>query len=111
MNSFKDRQTAFENKYAHDQDMLFKIEARASKLFGLWAGEQLGLGPDDAKTYAAEMVGENLIEPGYDDIKRKAVADFAAKGVDVSEHIIDSMIEKSMLEAQAQIETEVPKAS
>jgi hypothetical protein len=111
MSSFKDRQNAFENKYAHDQDMLFKIEARTSKLFGLWVGEQLGLGPDDAKTYATEMVGENLTEPGYDDIKRKAIADFTAKGVNISEHMIDSMIDKFMAEAQAQVESEIQKAS
>lgn len=111
MSSFDDRRTAFENKYAHDENMRFKVEARTSKLFGLWVASQIGLGEDDAKTYAAEMVSENLNEPGFDDIRRRAVKDFAERGVDVSEYMIETMLDKSMAEAQTQIESEMQKAS
>ena len=31
-NSFKDRETGFENKFAHDEEMQFKAVARRNKL-------------------------------------------------------------------------------
>lgn len=109
MTSFKDRQSAFENKYAHDQDMLFKIEARTSKLFGLWAAGQMGMAGDDAVAYAKTMVAENLTEAGYDDIRRKVVADFAGRNVSVSDHMIETALAQSMADAAAQVESESAK--
>lgn len=109
MTSFKDRQNAFENKYAHDQDMLFKIEARTSKLFGLWAAGQMGMTGDDAVTYAKSMVAENLTEAGYDDIRRKVVADFASRNVNISDHLIEAALAQSVADAVAQVESESTK--
>ena len=42
MTGFTDRETAFENKFAHDEELKFKAEARRNKLVGLWAAELLG---------------------------------------------------------------------
>ena len=60
--SLEDRKDAFEKKYAHDQELMFKVEARTSKLFGLWVAEQIGLSGPDADTYAKEVVAANLEE-------------------------------------------------
>ncbi len=103
MAGFNDRKDAFEKKFAHDEELMFKVEARCSKLFGLWAAEQLGLSGADADTYAREVVGSNLEEPGFADVKRKVMPDFKAKNLDISEHMIDSMLEKFMTEAKKQI--------
>lgn len=103
MSSFDDRKDAFETKFAHDEELAFKVEARCCKLFGLWAAEQMGLKDADADTYAREVVGANLEEPGFDDVKRKVMPDFEAKKVDVSEHVIDTMLEKFLEEAKIQI--------
>ena len=35
MNNFQDREKAFEAKFAHDEEMRFKVEARRDKLLGL----------------------------------------------------------------------------
>ena len=40
---FDDRKKGQENKYAHDQEMRFKIAARRNKLLGLWLAEMFGL--------------------------------------------------------------------
>lgn len=103
MTSFNDRKSAFETKYANDQEMLFKLEARTCKLFGLWAAEQLGLTGADASTYAADVVAANLEESGFEDVKRKVGADFKEKGVDVSDHMMDTMIAKAQDEAREQL--------
>lgn len=104
MSSFDDRESALENKHAHDQEMQFKIEARTSKLFGLWAAEKLGITGDDAVIYAGEVVGANLEEIGFDDVKRKVRADFDAKGITVSDHAIDTMLNECADTARKQIQ-------
>jgi len=104
MTGFDDRKDAFERKFAHDGEMMFKVEARCCKLFGLWAAGQLGLSDADAETYAREVIAANLEEPGFDDVKRKVMPDFAAKGLDISDHMVDSMLAKYMEEAKAQLD-------
>ena len=52
MTTFSDREKAFEDKYKHDQELQFKVEARRNKLLGLWAAELMGLAGADAQAYA-----------------------------------------------------------
>lgn len=104
--SMDDREKAFENKFALDQQLAFKIEARASKLLGLWAAGLLGKDGDAAVAYAKEVVASNLDEPGFDDVKRKVQGDFNAANVDMTDHTLDAMIEKKIIEARQQIEAE-----
>jgi hypothetical protein len=103
MAGIDDRKDAFEKKYAHDQELAFKVEARCCKLLGLWAAEQMGIKGDEAAAYAKEVVGANLEEAGFNDVKRKVQKDFAAKNVTVSDHALDRQIEKCLSEAKTQI--------
>jgi len=107
MASFEERKDAFEQKYAHDQEISFKVEARCCRLFGLWAGEQMGMDEEHRIAYAKEVVAANLEEPGFEDVKRNVMPDFTAKGLDISEHVIDSMLQKLMEEAKIQIMEEI----
>ena len=43
MTTFDDRERAFENMYARDQEMQFKIVARRNRLLGQWAAGLMGL--------------------------------------------------------------------
>jgi hypothetical protein len=106
MTNLNDREKALENKYAHDKQMDFKIEARAVKLFGLWIAGQIGLSGDAANAYAAEAVGANLDEPGFDDVFRKVRADLDAKNVTVSDHALKTELDKYLDEARRQITQE-----
>ena len=102
--SMKERESNFENKYAHDQEKLFRIEARTAKLLGLWAAEEMSLQGEEADTYAKSLVEANLDEPGFGDIKRKLMSDLQAKGVDISDHILDVTIARKAEEAEKQVE-------
>lgn len=79
MNTFKDREAAFENKYAHDEAMKFKAEARCNKLLGLWAAELLGKSGDDADAYAREVIKADFEEAGHEDVIRKVASDLGDK--------------------------------
>ena len=48
MSTFDERKDVFENKFAHEQNLTFKIEALRNKLLGTWAAEVRGL--DKEKT-------------------------------------------------------------
>jgi len=75
MTTFDDRESAFENKFAHDEEMKFKAEMRRNKLVGLWAAELLGKTGDEADAYAIEVVKSDFEEAGYEDVVRKVAAD------------------------------------
>ncbi|MDY0029955.1 MAG: DUF1476 domain-containing protein [Pseudobdellovibrionaceae bacterium] len=104
--AFDERKDAAEKKFELDQQTLFKIEARASKLIGIWAGEKMGMSGAELEAYAKEVVVANLDEPGYDDVKRKLVADFSEAEVSFTENEIDHIILKSVDTATHQIAQE-----
>lgn len=106
MNSFDDRKSAFENKFALDEALLFKAEARCCKNFGLWLADKLGLDAEEAKSYAASIVGANLEEPGFDDVKRAIAPDIEKKGLDISEEEIDAKLAELFIKAQHEIKNE-----
>ena len=106
MTNMDDRQKAFESKYAYDQDVLFRIEARACKLFGLWVGEQIGLDSDAAKEFAGSVVSSNLEEPGFDDVLRAVKAKISEKGGAISDHTLEVKLDHYLEEARQQIVSE-----
>ena len=106
MSSLNDRETAFENKFAHDEQIDFAVEARCCKIFGLWVGEILGLEGEDINTYAAEVVESNLEEPGFNDVLRKVRGDLAAKNLEITDSALHQELDKALDEAKIQIQSE-----
>ena len=107
MSNLEERRDAFEDKFAHDEEMNFKAEARASKLFGLWLAEKLGLAEGEADVYAKGVVGANLEEEGFDDIIRYVRPDIDEKGLDISDDMINKKMDEYMTVAKAQLMEEV----
>ena len=103
MASFDDRQKGFENKYAHDQELQFKAQARRNKLLGLWAAEKMGLSGEAADAYAKTVVKADFDEPGDEDVFRKIRNDLDAKGVAQSDHQIRRTMDELLATAKDQI--------
>ncbi|MEM8957747.1 MAG: DUF1476 domain-containing protein [Pseudomonadota bacterium] len=82
MTTFDDRENAFESKFAHDNEMMFKAVARRNKLLGYWAAELLGKTGDDAEAYAVEVVKSDFEEAGHEDVVRKVAGDVGDKATD-----------------------------
>ncbi len=102
MTTFHDRESAFENKYAHDEEMLFKMTARRNKLLGLWAAEQMGLTPEESDAYAKSVVQADFEESGDEDVVRKILGDLTSAGVETDDQAIRAAIETKMVEARRQ---------
>ena len=100
MSSMKDRENAFENKYAHDAEMQFKAEARRNKLLGLWAADLMGKTGDDAQAYAKEVIKSDFEEAGDEDVYRKVKGDLGDK---VSEADLRAKMAELMIAAKAQL--------
>lgn len=100
MSGFKDREDAFERKYAHEEKHSFELEAKCAKIFGLWAAGHLGLEGADAQTYAGEVVTANLEKPGLEDMIEKVQKDLELKGVSISRHMLEVEVEKALVKAQ-----------
>ncbi len=79
MTTFDDRERAYEAKFAHDEDLIFKAEARRNRLLGEWAAEILGKSGDDARSYALTVVTSDFNEPGDEDVYRKIAADLEGR--------------------------------
>ena len=63
----------------------YKVILRRNRLFGFWAGEQLGKLDCEMLDYMASVVQSDLEEPGDLDILQKAHGDLLAFGKMVSE--------------------------
>jgi hypothetical protein len=101
-----DRKNAFENKHAHDAEFLFRVEARACKLFGLWLAGEMGMTGDEAASYAKTVVGANLDEAGFGDVKRFVAKDIAAKGLSFTDHMLDAKLAACVEDAKKQLMSE-----
>lgn len=102
MSGITDREKAFENKFAHDQELKFKAEARRNKLLGLWAAGLLG--KSDAEAYAKEVVASDFEEAGHEDVFRKVRADLTAGGVTITDEAIRAKMIELLDEAVSQVQ-------
>lgn len=104
MTTFDKREEGFEAKFARDETLRFKAEARRNMLLGLWAAEKLGKSGEEAREYAKEVVAANFEEPGDEDVFRKIRKDFDAAGVAESDHQIRRTMTELMTTAAQQVE-------
>ena len=105
MSQFDDRERGEEAKYSLDQQSLFKATARRDKLLGLWAADLLGLSGAEAEEYAKSVVVSDLEEPGDEDVIRKVLGDFDAKGVAKTREDIVTQLAALMQVAVEQIKS------
>jgi hypothetical protein len=103
MTTFDKREEGFEKKFAHDEELRFKANARRNRLLGMWAAEKLGLAGDAASAYAKEVVMSDFEEGGEHDVLKKVKKDLDAKGVLSTEQEIRLAMNDFMEKAIAQI--------
>jgi len=105
MTTFDQRKDAYENKFAHDEELRFKATARRNKLLGLWAAEKLGKTGPDADAYAKSVVMADFEEAGDDDVLRKVKGDFASASVSVDDAEIRRVMTELLIKAAEDIQS------
>jgi hypothetical protein len=104
--TFDRREEAFEKKFALDEELRFKANARRNRLLGIWAAEKLGKTGPDAEAYAKAVVMADFAEAGDGDVVAKVLGDLHAAGIEQTEHQIRRRMDELMTEAVQQIEAE-----
>lgn len=103
MSTFDDREHAFEAKFAHDAEMLFRAEARRNRLIGIWAGEMLGKKGDEMESYIRDVMKADFKHAGDEDVLEKLAADL--DGIATQEEI-RKKLDACMISAKGQIAAE-----
>jgi hypothetical protein len=100
MTTFDDRERAEEAKFAHDEEMMFRIHARRNRLLGQWAAERMGLSAAETEAYAKGVVQADFEEAGDEDVVRKLLGDLVSAGVDANESEVRAALEAKQIEAR-----------
>ena len=103
MTQFDDRERAFEAKFAHDEEMQFRVIARRNRLLGQWAARQMGLSDAEADSYSKDVIHSDFEEAGEHDVIRKVLGDLNAAGVDCDEDKVREAMRNKEIEARRQI--------
>ncbi len=98
---FSERERAFEEKWAHDEDLRFKVLARRNKLLGLWAAGEMGL--KDAESYAGTIIQAELAKEGEEAVFAKIKADFAAAKIARTDHLIRLKMNEFLQAAKSEV--------
>jgi len=100
MSTFDEREKSFEKKFAHDEELQFKVSARRNKYIGQWASQILGYNSDQEKEYIQSVIKADFAEAGDEDVFRKVK-------IDLKDHnISDEEIRKKMDELNEKAKSE-----
>ena len=101
MNTFDERKKSFEKKFAHDEELQFKVSARRNKYIGQWASQILGYNSDQEKEYIQSVIKADFAEAGDEDVFRKVKSDLK------DHNISDEDIRKKMDEFREKAKSEL----
>ena len=101
MSTFDDREKSFEKKFAHDEELQFKVSARRNKYIGQWISKIFNYNQEQEKEYILSVIKADFAEAGDEDVFRKIK-------VDLKDHkISDEEIRKKMNEFNEKAKSEI----
>ena len=106
VNGFDQRKRAFEAKYQHDEEMIFRVTSRRNHLFGiLVAKELLGLDDDQAEKYSETVMSSYFASQGETGMLSKIQFDLEKAQIDCSTR----RLEKELLTCHDQAREEIAR--
>ena len=103
MTTFDDRERAFENLFAHDQELAFRAQARRNRDIGLWAAQQLGRTGEAADLYAGQVLMASVEKGGTEAVLTKVLGDLNAQGLPFTEHQVRRRMDELLAAAVAHV--------
>ena len=100
MSSFDEREKSFEKKFAHDEELQFKVDARRNKYLGQWVSGLLGYDSEQETEYIQSVIKADFAEAGDQDVFRKIKLDLQ------DNNISDEEIRKKMDELNEKAKAE-----
>ena len=81
MEKFDERKKSFEKKFAHDEELKFKVASRRNKYLGQWTSQILGYDAEKEKEYIQAVIKADFQEAGDEDVFRKLKADLKDQNI------------------------------
>ena len=103
MTAFDNKEKAEENKYAHDKEMEFLINARYHRLLAGWAAEKIGLDVERAEEYKKQLVAGDLGKNDEEALFKKVRHDFLVHDIHMTDHDIREKMYNLLQDAKQQI--------
>ena len=105
MTMFDERERAFENLFAHEEELLFLARARRNEIFARWTAEQLGLRGTSFQDYIGSFVRCAVRREADTTLIDRVRADLLADGVETSDERIRAAFAVATAEALRQVRT------
>tara|TARA_B100001250_G_C19688252_1_gene739069 strand:+ start:457 stop:771 length:315 start_codon:yes stop_codon:yes gene_type:complete len=100
MNKFNEREKSFEKKFAKDQELQFKVQARSNKYIAEFVISKLGKPEKDKQVYIQEIIKADMEESGNEDVFRKIKKDFQSASIQIEDAELRSEMEKALNRAK-----------
>ena len=97
---FTDREKGFEKKFAKDEELQFKVQARSNKYLAEFVSSKLGKTEEEKQNYIQEIIKADLEEAGQEDVLRKIKKDFKTASISIEVTEIRNEMEKALLRAK-----------
>ena len=109
MNTFEDRKKSFEKKFAHDEELQFKINARKNKYIAEWVSDVLEFNEDKKNQYIQDVIKADFAEAGDEDVFRKIKEDLKDHSIS-DEDIRNKMkeLDEKAKPCKAKIDNNIP---
>ncbi len=103
MTSLEIRQSAPQFRFVNDELFRFRTGARCARLFGLWAGQVLGLAGDGLDDYSSAIMSEMIATPDGDAVISRIARDFARREINVTKADLHAKFNAFLGRAQAEL--------
>ena len=101
---FSEREKGFEKKFVRDEELQFKINARANKYIAEFVLKKLGKNENEQQKYIKEIIKADMEEAGNEDVFRKIKKDFQLSSISIDDNEIKEMMDKALLRAKKDFE-------
>ena len=99
-NKFSEREKGFEKKFARDEELQFKVQARSNKYIAEFVSKKLNKTEDEKKKYIQEIIKADMEEAGNEDVFRIVKKDCQEASFNIEDSEIRSEIEKALSRAK-----------
>ena len=97
---FSEREKGFEKKFARDEELQFKVQARSNKYIAEFVSKRLNKTEEENQKYIQEIIKADMEEAGSEDVFRKIKKDLHEASVSIEDSEIRSQMEKALSRAK-----------
>ena len=103
MTTMNDREAGYEAKFAADEALEFKAQARRDRKLAEWLGPQLGLSGEALADYVTAVWRADLQHPGDTDVYDKVMTDVGARRLGLSGAEVRAKMDALLAEARREL--------